>query len=61
MRVGDLSAFITYTTQILSSLMMVTMLLMTSSRALASGRRICEVLDEKLDLDDINAQHKDKN
>ena len=40
MQYGDLSAFITYATQILSSLMMVTMLLMTSSRALASGRRI---------------------
>lgn len=60
MRVGDLSAFITYTTQILSSLMMVTMLLMVSSRALASGRRICEVLDEELDLDDENSQFKDK-
>ena len=52
MQIGDLSAFITYTTQILMSLMMVTMLLMTSSRALASGRRICEVLDEKVDIDD---------
>ncbi len=52
MQIGDLSAFITYTTQILSSLMMVTMLFMTSSRALASGRRICEVLDEKIDIED---------
>ncbi|MBE6644017.1 MAG: ABC transporter ATP-binding protein [Ruminococcaceae bacterium] len=60
MRVGDLSAFITYTTQILSSLMMVTMLFMTSSRALASGKRICEVLDEKLDLSDEQASNKDK-
>ncbi len=50
MQVGDLSAFITYTTQILSSLMMVTMLLMNFSRALASGRRICEVLDEEIDI-----------
>ncbi len=55
MTVGDLSMFITYATQILSSLMMVTMLLMNASRAMASGRRICEVLDEKLDLDDANA------
>ena len=55
MEVGDLSAFITYVTQILSSLMMVTMLLMTSARALASGRRIAEVLDERLDLTDENA------
>ena len=60
MEVGDLSAFITYATQILSSLMMVTMLLMTSSRALASGRRICEVLDEKLDLSDEGAAYPDK-
>ena len=60
MQYGDLSAFITYATQILSSLMMVTMLLMTSSRALASGRRICEVLDEKLDLVDDNSEFPDK-
>jgi ATP-binding cassette subfamily B protein len=52
MQIGDLSAFVAYTTQILTSLMMVTMLLMTSSRALASGRRICEVLDEKVDIVD---------
>ena len=59
MQVGDLSAFITYATQILSSLMMVTFLLMTSSRALASAKRICEVLDEKIDIDDIDAKNKD--
>ena len=52
MRVGDLSAFVTYTTQILSSLMMVSFLFMISSRALASAKRICEVLDEKIDIDD---------
>ncbi len=52
MPVGDLSAFITYTTQILSSLMMVSFLLMTSSRAMASGKRICEVLDEVPDIQD---------
>lgn len=39
MPVGDLSAMITYVTQILMSLMMVTMLLMISSRAMASARR----------------------
>lgn len=60
MQVGDLSAFVTYTTQILSSLMMVTMLLMTSSRALASGRRICEVLDEEIDIEDSESCLKDK-
>ena len=55
MLVGDLSAFITYTTQILSSLMMVSMLFMFSSRALASAKRICEVLDEKIDINDTNS------
>ena len=57
---GDLSAFISYATQILSSLMMITFLLMTSSRALASGKRICEVLDEKIDLTDENASNSEK-
>ncbi len=60
MRVGDLSAFVAYATQILSSLMMVTFLLMISSRALASGKRICEVLDEKIDITDYNAEDSEK-
>ncbi len=59
MSVGDLTNFVTYVTQILSSLMMISMLLMTASRAMASGKRICEVLDEKLDLSDENAACKD--
>ncbi len=63
MLVGDLSAFITFTTQILSSLMMVTFLFMFSSRALASAKRICEVLDEEIDINDTNslAEHKIEN
>ena len=52
MPVGDLSAFLTYVTQILSSLLMVTFLLMISSRALASAKRIREVLDEQPDIRD---------
>ena len=60
MLIGDLSAFINYTTQILSSLMMITMLLMNASRAMASGRRICEVLDEKIDLTDDDAKHPER-
>ncbi|MBQ8605558.1 MAG: ABC transporter ATP-binding protein [Clostridia bacterium] len=50
--VGELSSFITYVTQILMSLMMVTMMLMISSRALASGKRIKEVLEETPDISD---------
>lgn len=59
MEVGDLSAFINYVTQILMSLMMLTMVFMNSSRALASARRISEVLDEKVDLTDRDAKCKD--
>ena len=59
MQVGDLTAFITYITQILMSLMMLTMIFMNSSRALASARRIGEVLDEKIDLNDNQAKHKE--
>lgn len=61
MRVGDLSAFLTYVSQILFSLMMVTMMLMHSSRALASAKRIREVLDETIDLTDENAAFADRN
>ncbi len=56
MKPGDLSAFITYATQILSSLMSVSMLFMVTSRALASAKRIGEVLDEVPDITDDGAQ-----
>lgn len=58
--VGNLSSFITYVTQILFSLMMVTFMLMFSSKALASGRRILEVLDEKPDIIDQEGIDKEK-
>lgn len=60
MLIGDLTSFITYITQILSSLMMVSMLFLISSRALASAKRIREVLDEKVELNDENSSRKDK-
>jgi ATP-binding cassette subfamily B protein len=59
MPIGDLSAFITYVTQILSSLMAVTMLLMTTSRAMASAKRIREVMEEPIDLTDDTAAQPD--
>ncbi len=59
MPVGDFSAFLTYITQILMSLMMLSMLFMNSSRALASSRRVKEVMLEKIDLSDENAAHKE--
>ncbi|MBQ8954921.1 MAG: ABC transporter ATP-binding protein [Clostridia bacterium] len=60
MPVGDLTAFVTYITQILMSFMMTAMLFMNSSRAMASARRIREVLEEKLDLSDEGASQPDR-
>lgn len=59
MPIGDLSAFITYVSQILSSLMMITMMLMTSSRALASAKRVEEVLATEPSITDKNAASPD--
>lgn len=56
---SDFNALLTYINQILMSLMMVTMLFMNTSRAMASSRRIREVLDEVPDLSDDQARHKD--
>ena len=59
MAVGDLSAFVNYVIQILSSLIMVTFLFMMSSRAMASAKRIREVLEEEPDLNDEAAAQKE--
>ncbi len=52
---GTLIAFINYITQILFSLQMVSMMFVMASRAIASAKRVCEVLDEKIDIEDITA------
>ncbi len=59
MQVGDLTAFTTYVTQILMSLMMLAMVLLQSSRAVASSKRISEALDTEIDLTDEAAAHKE--
>ena len=59
MDVGDLAAFTTYIVQILMSLMMLSMIILQGSRALASSRRIAEILDEKIDLTDYAANCKE--
>ena len=59
MQGGDLTAFTTYIVQILMSLMMLSMVLLQSSRAIASVKRISEVLDTEIDLTDENASRKD--
>ena len=50
MTAGDLTAFITYVTQILMSLGMLAMIFFSLSRAMASSKRIKEVLDEEVDI-----------
>ena len=52
---GDLMAFFTYASEILMSLMMVSMVLMILTRAIACGRRIVEVLDEQPQITDAQA------
>ena len=56
--VGDLTAFTTYIVQILMSLMMVAMIMIQGSRALASSKRVREVLMAKVDLNDEEASHR---
>lgn len=51
MKVGELTSFITYVTQVLSSLMMVGFIFTGIVLSTASMKRIVEVLDEKIDVD----------
>ena len=52
---GDLMAFFTYASEILMSLMMVSMVLMFLTRAIACGKRVVEVLDEQPQITDGGA------
>lgn len=47
---GELTSLLTYSTQILSSLMMLTMILVMCTMSKASAQRIVEILDEEPDL-----------
>lgn len=49
---GELISFISYVFQILMSVMMISMIFIMYARAEASGRRIIEVLDTKIDIID---------
>ena len=55
MQTGDLMAFISYVSQILSSLMMITMIFISMVMSRASMQRICEVLQEEIDINDDDA------
>ena len=52
LQAGDLLSLISYVTQILMSLMMLSMLFLQFTRARASGQRVLEVLDTKIDITD---------
>lgn len=58
MPVGDLTAFTIYIVQILMSLMMLSMVFLQASRAMASLKRVKEVLDTEVDLTDELASQK---
>ncbi len=60
MQVGDLTAFITYVTQILMSLMMLAMIILQSSRSMASFKRTSELLDFVPSLGDDGAKQPEK-
>ena len=53
---GDLMAFFTYSSEILMSLMMVSMVMMMLTRSIACARRIVEVLDEQPEITNDTAQ-----
>ncbi len=57
-QIGDISVFVTYTTQILSSLMMLAMVLISASRAFACVKRVDEIFDTKVDIIDNETSKK---
>ena len=56
MEVGELTGFLSYVLQVLNSLMMLSNVFLMLTRALASWRRIREVLDEKIDITEERAR-----
>lgn len=60
MEIGTLTAFITYLTQVLTALDFLANIFLQGTRAAASDRRIAEVLQAKIGLDDSGAEYADK-
>ncbi len=60
MELGTLTAFITYLSQILTALTFLANIILQGTRAAASDKRICEVLETVVELSDSNASHADK-
>ena len=57
MEIGTLTTFITYLTQVLTALNFVANIILQGTRAAASDKRIAEVLDCEVDLNDANSRH----
>ena len=55
MTTGDLTALLSYATQILMSLMMLSMVFVMITMSLASARRIAEILNEKTDIQNADS------
>lgn len=60
MQVGDLTAFTNYIVQIMSSMTMLSIVFLNWARAIASFKRVSEVLDETIDLTDDDAHCREK-
>ena len=60
MTIGTLTAFITYLTQILTALNFLASIILQGTRAAASDRRISEVMNATIDLNDDNAREKER-
>lgn len=56
MQVGELTGFLSYVLQILNSLMMLSNVFMMLTRSMASGTRILEVLNEKVEITEEKAR-----
>ncbi|MFI3171038.1 MAG: ABC transporter ATP-binding protein [Eubacteriales bacterium] len=60
LQIGDMSAFITYLTQILMSVNMIANVFLQSARSRVSGRRITQVLNANVDISDSAETNADK-
>ncbi len=56
LKIGELTSFLSYVLLILNSLMMMSNVFLMMTRSLASASRIVEVLDEKIDITDKQAE-----
>ncbi|MFI3227175.1 MAG: ABC transporter ATP-binding protein [Clostridia bacterium] len=59
-QIGDISAFITYLTQILMSVRMIAQVFLQSSRSIVSKNRILAVLEEEIDVSDLDSSEPNK-